>query len=91
VAEAVEAVVVKHAEAHPAWGHRTVWAMARFDGHRISPATVLRIMRRRGLLLEAAYQRERRQLAAARKAAFLTPPSGRAASKSLSWGSELGG
>ncbi|WP_261327674.1 IS3 family transposase [Modestobacter marinus] len=76
VAEAVEAVVVKHAEAHPAWGHRKVWAMARFDGHRVSPATVLRIMRRRGLLPEAAYQRERRQLAAARKAAFVTPPSG---------------
>jgi putative transposase len=76
VAEAVEAVVVKHAEAHPAWGHRKVRAMARFDGHRVSPATVLRIMRRRGLLLEAAYQRERRQLAAARKAAFVTPPSG---------------
>jgi putative transposase len=76
VAESVEAVVVKHAEAHPAWGHRKVWAMTRFDGHQVSPATVLRTMRRRGLLLEASYQRERRQLAAARKAAFVTPPSG---------------
>jgi transposase InsO family protein len=76
VAESVEAIVVKHAEAHPAWGHRKVWAMTRFEGHQVSPATVLRIMRRRGLLLEAAYQRERRQLAAARKAAFVTPPAG---------------
>jgi hypothetical protein len=59
VAELVEAVVVKHAEAHPAWGHRKVWAMTRFDGHQVSPATVLRIMRRRRLLLEATYQRER--------------------------------
>jgi putative transposase len=31
-------------------------------------------MRRRGLLLAADYQRERRQLAAARKAAFVNPP-----------------
>ena len=37
--------------------------MCRHDGHRISQATVLR------LLLEANYQRERRQLAARRKAA----------------------
>ena len=48
VAELVEAVVVKHAETHPAWGHRKVWAMTRFDGHQVSPATVLRIMRRPG-------------------------------------------
>jgi len=31
-------------------------------------------MRRRGLLLAADYQRERRQLAAARRAVFVTPP-----------------
>src|SRR5215208_1956125 len=76
VSEQVEPTVVKHAEARPAWGHRKVWAMTRYDGLNVSQATVLRIMRRRGLLLEAAYQRERRQLAAARKAAFVTPPSG---------------
>jgi putative transposase len=76
VSERVEPAVVKHAEAHPAWGHRKVWAMTRYDGLVVSQATVLRIMRRRGLLLEATYQRERRQLAAARKAAFVVPPSG---------------
>ena len=76
VSEAVEAVVVKHAEAHPAWGHRKIWAMTRYDGHLVSQATVLRIMRRRGLLLPADYQRERRALAAARRAAFLDPPTG---------------
>ena len=48
---ALTAAVVAHAEAHPAWGHRKVWAMTRYDGHQVSPATVLRIMRRRGLLL----------------------------------------
>lgn len=76
VSAAVEAVVVKHAEAHPGWGHRKVWAMTRYDGHQVSPATALRIMRRRGLILAADYQRERRQLAAARKAVFVDPPTG---------------
>jgi len=73
---AVTAAVVAHAEAHPAWGHRKVWAMTRYNGHQVSPATTLRIMRRRGLLLAADYQRERRQLAAARRAVFVTPPDG---------------
>jgi transposase InsO family protein len=68
--------VVMHAEAHPAWGHRKVWAMTRFDGQFVSQATVLRLMRRRGLLLPAAYQRERRELAAARRAVFVVPPTG---------------
>ena len=76
VAERVEPYVVKHAEAHSAWGHRKVWAMARFDGHRLSPSTTLRIMRRRGLLQPVGYTRERRALAAARKAAFCDPPTG---------------
>jgi putative transposase len=76
VSNVVEPVVVKYAEAHPAWGHRKVWAMCRFDGYQVSPATVLRILRRRGLILTATYQRERRALAAARKAAFVNPPTG---------------
>jgi transposase InsO family protein len=62
--------------AHPAWGHRKVWAMCRYDGHRVSQATVLRCLRDEGLLLPAAYQRERRQLAARRKAAFAVEPTG---------------
>lgn len=77
VAERVEPEVVKHAEAHVAWGHRKVWAMARYDGHQVSQATVLRILRRRGLVSEAAlYQRERRKLAEKRRAAFVNPPTG---------------
>jgi putative transposase len=59
-----------------AGGHRKVWAMCRHDGHRVSQATVLRLLRGEGLLLEANYQRERRQLAARRKAAFATEPTG---------------
>jgi len=72
VREAVRA----HALAHPAWGHRKVWAMVRHDGHAVSQATILRLLRDEGLLLEANYQRERRELAANRKAAFATEPTG---------------
>lgn len=50
--------------------------MVRYDGHRVSQATVLRLLRDEGLILPAAYQRERRQLAARRKAVFATEPSG---------------
>ena len=61
-------------------GHREVWAatidLTRHDGHRASASTTLRILRRRGLLQPAGYTRERRQLAAARRAAFTAPPSG---------------
>jgi putative transposase len=74
--ERVRDAARRHALAHPAWGHRKVWAMCRHDGHRVSQATVLRLLRDEGLLLEATYQRERRQLAARRKAAFATEPTG---------------
>src|SRR3954471_18612500 len=63
-----------HALAHPAWGHRKVWAMCRHDGLAVSATSVLRLLRGEGLLLEANYQRERRQLAARRKAAFAVEP-----------------
>jgi putative transposase len=74
--EQIGAAARRHALAHPAWGHRKVWAMCRYDDHRVSPATVLRMLRDEGLLLEANYQRERRQLAARRKAAFAQEPTG---------------
>jgi transposase InsO family protein len=76
VTETVEAYVVKHAEAHPAWGHRKIWALCRFDGHQVSPSTVERILRRRGLLQPRDHTGEVRQLAQARRAAFCEPPSG---------------
>lgn len=65
-----------HALAHPAWGHRKIWAMVRHDGHIVSQATVLRLLREEGLILPAAYQRERRKLAERRKTAFAQDPSG---------------
>jgi transposase InsO family protein len=65
-----------HALAHPAWGHRKVWAMVRHDGHVVSQASVLRLLRDEGLILPAAYQRERRNLAQRRRAAFANDPTG---------------
>ena len=32
--------VLFHANKHPAWGHRKIWAMVRHDGHVVSEATV---------------------------------------------------
>lgn len=74
--EAAAALVDKHASKHPAWGHRKIWALVRHDGHVVSEATVLRILRDEGLILPDHYQRERRQLAARRKAAFAEEPTG---------------
>lgn len=50
--------------------------MTRRDGVQVSPSTVMRALREENLLQAADYQRQRRQLAAARKAAFLVPPTG---------------
>jgi len=69
-------VIVALATAHPAWGHRKIWAMARHGRHAVTPSTVLRILDDEGLLLKADYQRERRRLAQQRRAAFAEPPTG---------------
>jgi transposase InsO family protein len=74
VRDAAKDTVVKHATAHTAWGHRKIWAMTRRDGVPVSASTVMRALRDENLLQAADYQRERRKLAAARKAAFLVPP-----------------
>lgn len=70
------ALVVGLARAHPAWGHRTIWAMARHSGHQVAVSTVLQILDDAGLLLKVDYQRERREAARQRKAAFAAPPIG---------------
>jgi transposase InsO family protein len=69
-------LVRKHALAHPAWGHRKIWAMVRHDGHVVSSASVLRLLREEALILPAEYRKERRKLAQRRKAAFATEPTG---------------
>ena len=50
--------------------------MTRRDCVQVSASTVMRALKDENLLQPAAYQRERRQLAAARKAAFVVPPTG---------------
>lgn len=74
--DAARELATGHALDHPAWGHRKVWAMIRHDGHRVSQATVLRLLRDDGLILPAEYQKQRRELAADRKAAFAQTPTG---------------
>ena len=61
----------------PAWGHRKIHALLTVDGFEASQATVRRALARRGLLQPVGYQRERRELAKARKAAFVAPPARR--------------
>mgnify|MGYP002074954591 CR=1 FL=1 len=69
-------LVVGHALAKPAWGHRKIWALTRHAGHKVSQATVLRLLRDEGLLLASEYQKQRRDLAADRRAAFAKTPDG---------------
>jgi putative transposase len=73
----IEPLAAKVAQEYPAWGHRKVWAMLRYDDVHASPRTVARAMARRGLLLPLRYQAERRQLAAARRAVFVEAPTRR--------------
>ncbi|WP_250646157.1 IS3 family transposase [Microbacterium tenebrionis] len=74
--DAARPLVTKHALAKPEWGHRKIWALTRHDGHRVSQATVLRLLRDDGLILPSEYQKQRRQLAKDRKAAFARTPTG---------------
>jgi putative transposase len=72
----VEQPLVEVADRWPAWGHRKVAQIARTDGLAVSNSTALRALKRQGRVLEPDYTRQRRDLAAARRAAFVVPPSG---------------
>jgi len=72
----VEPTAIAYADRFPAWGHRKLAMLMRVDGHHAPDATVLRALRRTGRVLPVDYQAERRQLAEARRAAFVVPPSG---------------
>ena len=50
--------------------------MTHHDGHKVSQATVLRLLRDDGLILPSEYQKQRRELAKDRKAAFAKTPTG---------------
>jgi len=72
----IEPNAVGYADRWPAWGHRKIAALLRADGVDAPDSTVLRALRRSGRVLPVDYQAERRQLAQARRAAFVVPPSG---------------
>lgn len=72
----LEPVAVDYADRFPAWGHRKLAMLMRVDGHQAPDSTVLRTLRRSGRVQPIDYQAERRQLAQARRAAFMVPPSG---------------
>jgi putative transposase len=72
----LEPHAVAYADRFPAWGHRKIAALLRADGVNAPDSTVLRALRRAGRVLPINYQAERRQHAAARRAAFVVPPSG---------------
>lgn len=77
VRDAVDVPARDMALAWPAWGHRKIWALLVADGHEASQATVRRALRARALLQPAGAARERRQLARARRNAFVNPPARR--------------
>lgn len=77
VIDAIEQRAAEISEHYLPWGHRKIWAMLRADGVNVSASSVARALKRRDLLLPARYLKERRQLAAARHAAFLAVPTRR--------------
>lgn len=77
VVDALEPIAAQYAETFAAWGHRKIWALLDADGHHVSSSSVARALGRRGLLLPVRYQAERRQLAQARRAVFVDPPTRR--------------
>ncbi len=76
VRDAIASAAREHALAHPAWGHRKIWALVRHDGLESSPSTVMRSLRDQALLLPAEYQRQRRRLGKARRADLAKTPAG---------------
>lgn len=79
VVDVIEPSVAKLAEEFPAWGHRKIWALHNLDHPEanVSQSSVRRAMARRSLLQPVGYQRERRELAKARRAAFVELPTHR--------------
>jgi transposase InsO family protein len=73
----VEGDAVAKAKAWPAWGHRKVTALLIGDGVATNESTVKRALRRNDLLLPVNHTVVTRELAAARRAAFVVPPTRR--------------
>jgi putative transposase len=75
--DAIEADAIVTAKAWPALGHRKVTALLAAEGVRTNESTVKRTLRRNDLLLPVNHTVLTRELAAARRAAFVVPPSRR--------------
>lgn len=76
--DGIRATVVAVALRYPMWGHRKIAWLARHEhGLDVSEATCLRILREAGLTLPIDYVRERRDLAGARREAFVEIPTRR--------------
>lgn len=70
--------MIETALRYPMWGHRKIaWLCALDHGVEVAEATCLRILREAGLTLPQDYAREARNLAGARREAFLNPPTRR--------------
>jgi len=69
--------VIEMALSYSMWGHRKIAWLCRHDGLTVSDATCLRVLRAAGLVLPVDYVRERRDLAKARREAFVTIPTRR--------------
>lgn len=74
VLDAIEEPAAERAHKWSAWGHRKVHAMLTADGYHVSPSSVERALRRRGLLLPTRYLAQRRENARRRRQCFLDPP-----------------
>ncbi len=73
----VAEAVIEMALAFAMWGHRKIAWLCRHYGLGVSDATCLRMLRTAGLVLPVDYVRERRDLAKARREAFVTIPTRR--------------
>lgn len=76
--DGIRAVIVELALKYPMWGHRKIAWLARHEhGLTVAEATCLRILREAGLTLPVDDVRERRDLAGARREAFVELPTRR--------------
>jgi transposase InsO family protein len=74
----IRATVCAVAIKYPMWGHRKIaWLCRHEHGLQVADATCLRILREAGLTLPVDYVRERRDLAGARREAFVELPTRR--------------
>jgi putative transposase len=86
VLDRIDPLVAEVAASFGFFGYRKVWGRLRLDGQEgISASSVRRSMGRQGLLQPRRYQAERRALAQARKAVFVTPPVRRNRLWQLDW------